>query len=85
MFRKLMAGAVLCSVPVLSFGVAQLATTGNALAAHHDMYRCFVSRHVCSTGPLGPRDCFGERQVDHETSWITDLVRDRHQATEPAP
>jgi hypothetical protein len=29
-FRKLMAGAVLCSVPVLSFGVAQVATTGNA-------------------------------------------------------
>lgn len=28
-----MAGAVLCSVPVLSFGVAQVATTGNALAA----------------------------------------------------
>ena len=33
MFRKLMAGVILCSVPVLSFGVAQLATTGTAMAA----------------------------------------------------
>ena len=33
MFRKLMAGVVLCSVPVLSFGVAQIATTGTAGAA----------------------------------------------------
>ena len=32
MFRKLMAGVVLCSVPVLSFGVAQIATTGTAWA-----------------------------------------------------
>ncbi len=32
-FRKLMAGVVLCSVPVLSFGVAQIATTGTAGAA----------------------------------------------------
>jgi hypothetical protein len=28
-----MAGAILCSVPVLSFGVAQIATTGTAMAA----------------------------------------------------
>ncbi len=33
MFRKLMAGVVLCSVPVLSFGVAQIATIGTAGAA----------------------------------------------------
>jgi hypothetical protein len=32
-FRKLMAGVVLCSVPVLSFGVAQIATSGTAGAA----------------------------------------------------
>jgi hypothetical protein len=31
--RKLMAGVVLCSVPVLSFGVAQIATSGTAGAA----------------------------------------------------
>ena len=33
MFRKLMAGVVLCSVPILSFGVAQVVTTGTAGAA----------------------------------------------------
>jgi hypothetical protein len=30
--RKIMAGVVLCSVPVLSFGVAEVATTGTAFA-----------------------------------------------------
>ncbi len=33
MLRKLMAGVVLCSVPVLSFGVVQVATSGSAWAA----------------------------------------------------
>ncbi len=33
MFRKLMAGVVLCSVPILSFGVAQIVSTGTAGAA----------------------------------------------------
>ena len=33
MFRKLMAGVVLCSVPILTFGAAQVATIGKAWAA----------------------------------------------------
>lgn len=33
MLRKFMAAVALCSVPVLSFGVAEVATTGSAFAA----------------------------------------------------
>ena len=54
MFRKLMAGAVLCTVPVLSFGVAQLATTGTAGAAGNTT--CSGASSLVTFAPPGLSD-----------------------------
>ena len=78
MFRKLMAGVVLCSVPVLSFGVAQIATTGTAWAGGTTTCTGTSSAgqvvRLRVTGALGPGNRFGECQVDDNHVFRTALV-----------
>jgi hypothetical protein len=54
MIRKLMAAIVVISVPVLSFGVAQVATTGNAWASGNTT--CTGTARVLTFAPPGLSD-----------------------------